>query len=244
MNEPEIKVLPDANAIARDAANRIVRLSEEAIEASGRFSIALSGGSTPKTLYTLLASPEFVTKLDWPAIDLFFGDERCVPPTHPESNYRMADEALISKVPIPRDNVYRMRGEIDPNEAAREYGLMLKDHFGDRGVDLNLLGMGDDGHTASLFPGTAAVDEKDHRVVANYAEHSTTGKSWRITMTFPFINKSQNIIVMVAGAAKAAALKDVLQGPRDPHRLPIQFVQPIDGQITWLLDTAAAAMQD
>ena len=176
-NSPEIKVLPDVAAIAREAAERIVKLSEDAIETRGRFSIALSGGSTPKALFALLASAEYVTKLDWPAIDLFFGDERCVPPDHPESNYRMANEAMISKVPIPRDNVYRMRGEIDPQEAAKEYGLMLKEHFGDRGIDLNLLGMGDDGHTASLFPGTKACEEKEHRVVANYAEHSTTGKS-------------------------------------------------------------------
>jgi len=112
---PEIKVLPDAAAIAREAAERIVTLSEEAIEARERFSIALSGGSTPKALYTLLASPEYVTRLDWPAIDLFFGDERCVPADHKDSNYRMAHETLISKVPIPLDNVYRMRGEIDPN---------------------------------------------------------------------------------------------------------------------------------
>src|SRR5437667_2203151 len=195
---PEIKVLPDANAIAREAADRIVQLCEDAIEARGRFSIALAGGSTPKTLFTLLASPEFIARLDWPAIDLFFGDERCVPPDHPESNYRMANETLISKVPIPRDNVYRMRGEIDPQEAAKEYGLMLKEHFGDGGLDLALLGMGDDGHTLSLFPGTKAVDEKEHRVVANYAEKSTTGKSWRITMTAPFIKRSRNVIVMLA----------------------------------------------
>jgi 6-phosphogluconolactonase len=240
---PEIKVLPDANAIAREAAERIVALSEEAIEARGRFSIALAGGSTPKTLYTLLASPEFVTRLDWPAIDLFFGDERCVPADHPDSNYRMAYESLISKVPIPLDNVYRMRGEIDPNEAAREYGLMLKEHFGNGGLDVVLLGMGDDGHTLSLFPGTKAVDEKEHRVVANYAENSTTGKSWRITMTAPFVNKARNVIVMLNGAKKAQRLKEVLEGPREPQRLPIQLIQPTEGKMTWLIDTGAAGME-
>ncbi len=240
---PEIKVLPDAAGIAREAAERIVFLSEEAIESRGRFSIALSGGSTPKALYTLLASPEFVTRLDWPAIDLFFGDERCVPQDHKDSNYRMAHETLISKVPVPLDNVYRMRGEIDPNEAAKEYGLMLKERFGDGGMDLVLLGMGDDGHTLSLFPGTKAVTETEHRVVANYAENSTTGKSWRITLTAPFVNRSRNVIVMLAGANKADRVKEVLEGPRDPERLPIQLIQPV-GKMTWLLDAGAAGMHE
>lgn len=241
-NTPEIKVLPDANAIAREAAERIVALSEEAIEARGRFSIALAGGSTPKTLFALLASPEFVTRLDWPAIDLFFGDERCVPKDHKDSNYRMAHETMISKVPIPLDNVYRMRGEADPNEAAKEYGLMLKERFGDGGLDLVLLGMGDDGHTLSLFPGSKAVTEREHRVVANYAENSTTGKSWRVTMTAPFVNKARHVIVMLAGANKADRVKEVLEGPRDPERLPIQLIQPTDGTMTWLLDSGAAGM--
>ena len=240
---PEIKVLPDAAAIAHEAAERIVQLSEDAIESRGRFSIALSGGSTPKALYTLLASPEFVTRLDWPAIDLFFGDERCVPPEDKDSNYRMAHETLISKVPIPLDNVYRMRGEIDANEAAKEYGLMLKEHFGDGGMDVVLLGMGDDGHTLSIFPGTIAVDEKEHRVLGYFAENSSTGKSWRITLTAPFVNKARDVIVMLAGANKADRLKEVLEGPRDPRRLPIQLIQPVNGRMTWLIDVGAAGMK-
>src|SRR5438034_540443 len=203
MTTPEIKVLPDADAIAREAANRIVEIAEASIELHGRFSIALSGGSTPKKLYELLASDEFRDQIDWAKVEIFFGDERCVPPDHPESNYRMAREALLSKVPVPGDNVYRMRGEIDPEEAAKEYGLMLKEKFGDGGLDLILLGMGEDGHTASLFPGTTAVNETQHRCVAVYAEHSTTGKSWRITLTAPFINRCREVIVLVAGAGKA-----------------------------------------
>jgi 6-phosphogluconolactonase len=240
---PEIKVLPDASAIAREAAERIIQLSEDAIEARGRFSIALAGGSTPKTLYTLLASPEFVTRLDWPAIDLFFGDERCVPPDHKDSNYRMAYETLISEVPIPLDNVYRMRGEADAEEAAKEYGLMLKDRFGDGGMDLVLLGMGDDGHTLSIFPNTVATTETHHRVIGYFAENSSTGKSWRITMTAPFVNKSRDVIVMLAGKSKAQRLKEVIEGPRDPQRLPIQLIQPIDGKMAWLVDTGAAGME-
>src|SRR5437773_2575911 len=180
MSPPEIKVLPNVDAIACEAANRVVEIAEASIELHNRFSIALSGGSTPKKLYELLASTEFRDQIDWTKVEIFFGDERCVPPDHPESNYRMAREALLSKVPIPGDNVYRMCGEIDPEEAAKEYGLLLKEKFADGGLDLILLGMGDDGHTASLFPDTKAVEETHHRVVANYAEHSTTGKSWRI----------------------------------------------------------------
>ena len=166
-----------------------------------------------------------------------------VPPDHPESNYLMAYQTLLSKVPIPGDNIYRMRGELDPEEAAKEYGLLLKEKFGDGGLDLVMLGMGKDGHTASLFPGTAAVNEREHRVVANYAEHSTTGKSWRITMTAPFLNKSRQVLVMVTGSDKASRIAEVLEGARDPQRLPIQLIEPESGHVVWLMDAAAAAME-
>jgi 6-phosphogluconolactonase len=147
---------------------------------------------------------------------------------------------MLSKVPIPPSNVHRMKGELEPNEAAKEYGLTLKHMFGDGGPDLVLLGMGDDGHTASLFPGTPALDETHHRVVAQFVEKSTTGRSWRITMTAPFINKAREVAVMVAGAGKADRVAEVLNGPRDPHRLPIQMIQPASGRLVWLLDEAAA----
>jgi 6-phosphogluconolactonase len=243
MSKPEIKVLPDPAGIAREAAERIVVAARQAIETSGEFSIALSGGSTPKTLYELLAGPHYRPQIDWSKVLIFFGDERCVPPDHPESNYRMANTAMLSRVPIPGDNVYRIRGEIDPQEAAKEYELILKEKFGDAGgVDVNLLGMGGDGHTASLFPGTAAVNELVHLAVANYAEHSTTGKSWRVTLTAPFINRSHQILIMVGGKDKAARVAEVLEGPRDPQRLPIQLIDPPQGKVTWLIDVAAAAM--
>jgi len=244
MNGPEIKVLPDPAAVAHEAAERIVAAAEVAVELNDRFAIALSGGSTPRLLFELLASPDFRTRIEWTKVQVFFGDERCVPPDHPESNYRMARETLLSRVPIPGDNVYRMRGEVEPEEAAKEYGLMLQEKFGDGGLDLILLGMGEDGHTASLFPGTQAVNEKKHRVVANYAEHSTTGKSWRITMTAPFINRSEQVIVLVAGAAKAERLKQVLEGPIEPEKHPIQLIHPGSGKLIWLIDAAAASMSD
>jgi len=238
---PEILILPDSDAIAHEAAMRVIAMAHRAIETYQTFSLALSGGSTPKKLYSLLASDEFRNQIDWPRVEIYFGDERCVPPDNPESNYLMAEQTLLSKVPISAGNVHRMRGEIDPEEAAKEYGQMLKQKFGDGGLDLILLGLGDDGHAASLFPGTKAVDETHHRVVANYAEHSTTGKSWRITFTAPFINRAANIVFLVSGPAKANALKEVLNGPRDPRRLPAQMIRPASGKVVWLVDVPAAA---
>ena len=241
MTSPEIKVLPDPVTVAREAAERIVELSEAAIEMGGRFSIALSGGSTPKLLHQLLSSPQYQSQVDWPNVDVFFGDERCVPPDHTDSNYRMARETLLSKVPIPGDNVYRMRGEHpEPNEAAKEYGETLKEKFGnDGGLDLILLGMGPDGHTASLFPQTKALAETKHRCMANFVPKLD---AWRLTMSAPFINRARNVIFLVTGAEKAPVLAEVLEGPREPQRLPAQLIQPATGKVTWLLDAAAAGM--
>ena len=246
---PEISVHPDPDALAHDAARRFVQSAREAIDLADRFSVALSGGSTPKAMHQILAA-DYRDAIDWTKVEIFFGDERSVPPDHAESNYRMASETLLSKVPIPPDNVHRMRGEIDPNEAAKEYGLMLKEKFpstgsgqaADGGLDLIFLGLGEDGHTASLFPGTAAVNETHHRCVANYAEHSTTGKSWRITLTAPFINRCRAVIFLVAGAAKAKALSAVLEGPPQPQKFPAQLIQPQNGKLIWLVDAQAAAM--
>jgi 6-phosphogluconolactonase len=245
MLKPEIKVLPDPAAVAAEAAERLVRAANEATALADQFTVALSGGSTPRAMHQLLAVEPLRSRVDWSKVQIFFGDERCVPPDHPESNYRMARETLLSKVPIPGDNIYRMRGDIDPNEAAKEYGQMLKEKFGDGGgLDLVLLGLGEDGHTLSLFPGTAAVNETKHRCVANYAEHSTTGKSWRITLTAPFVNRSGEVIFLVTGAKKSESLSQVLEGPRDPQRLPAQLIAPASGKIGWLIDVAAAGMND
>ena len=247
--QPEIKVLPDPSAIAHEAAERVVRAADEAFALASRFTLGLAGGGTPKLLYQLLASDDYRSRIDWTKVQVFFGDERCVPPDHVDSNYRMARETLLSKVPIPGDNVYRMRGEADPpEEAAKEYGRMLKEKFGGPaiedgdGLDLVLLGMGEDGHTASLFPHTPALNETKHRCVANYVEKSTTGKSWRLTLSAPFINRSREVLVLVAGAGKAKALAEVLEGPRDPQRLPIQLISPASGKLSWLVDATAAGM--
>lgn len=237
---PQIKVLSDVSAIAIEAAERIVAAHQAAIEALGEFSLVLSGGSTPKKLYELLATDAYREQIDWTKVKIFFGDERCVPPEHADSNYRTARLALLSEVRIPGDNIYRMRGEIDPETAAIEYGKLLKEQFGDSGPDLTLLGMGEDGHTASLFPHTTALKETKHRCVSNYVEKL---KAWRITMTAPFINRSAEVMVLAAGKDKASRLVDVLEGPQKPDDFPIQLIQPLSGRMTWLMDAAAAGME-
>ena len=240
-SDPEIRVLPDAAEIAHEAAERIVAAANRAAGEGRTFSLALSGGSTPKALYELLATEPYESRIDWPRVEIFFGDERTVPPDHKDSNYRMAREALLSKVSIPGDNVYRMAGERDPNTAAKEYGQMLKEKFGDGGMDLVLLGMGDDGHTASLFPETEALNETRHRCVANFVPKLNT---WRLTLTAPFINRAGQILVLVSGVSKAKRLQEVLEGPSDPRRLPIQLIRPTDGRLTWLVDAPAAGMTE
>jgi 6-phosphogluconolactonase len=239
MVERTIRVLRDAADITENAAGYIAEAATEAIALSGRFAMALSGGRTPKALFELLATDAYADRIDWASVEVFFGDERCVPPEHADSNYRMAREALLDHVMIPRTNVHRMKGEVDPQAAAIEYGKMLQDRFGeDGGLDLVLLGMGDDGHTASLFPGTEALNETRHRCVANFVPKLD---AWRLTLTAPFLNRSREALVMVEGAAKAARVQEVLEGPEDPTRLPIQLIQPRQ-KYFWLMDVAAAGM--
>lgn len=245
METPEIVVLPDPAAIAREAADRFVAAAAESIAARGSFAVALAGGSTPKAMCRLLAAEPLRSQVDWVRTEIYFGDERVVLPDHADSNYRMAREALLDHVPIPGDNVYRMKGEAEPESAAKAYGQHLKARFGpDGGVDLCLLGMGDDGHTASLFPGSPAVREQEHRVVAQHVAKSTTGDSWRLTMTAPFLNRSRHVLFLVAGKSKAAALAEVLEGERDPDRYPSQLINPEKTKVTWLIDVMAAGMDD
>jgi 6-phosphogluconolactonase len=239
MQEPSIQVVADPPAMAVTAAERIIQLADAAIAAQQVFSIALSGGNTPKTLFELLASPAYLRRVKWQNWEIYFSDERCVPPDDPQSNYRMARQAMLDRVPIKSQNVHRMPGEIDPQQAAMQYGQLLKDKFGDGGLDVILLGMGDDGHTASLFPGTAALNETHHRCVANFVPKLN---AWRLTMTAPFINRAAEVIILVADAAKAKRVAEVLEGPRDPQRLPIQLIQPDPGRLLWIMDRAAAGM--
>jgi len=237
-----ILIFEDGEQVARAATERFIELAKQSIEAQGRFSVALSGGSTPKRIYSLLASDEYRTRVEWPKVHLFFGDERTVPPDHPDSNYRMANEAMISHVPIPAENVHRMVGEGDAVTNARLYEDELRVFFDGEAwprFDLVMLGMGDDGHTASLFPGSRALHEQAAWVVANWVEKFNT---FRITLSAPAINHAAHVMFIVTGAAKAERLPEVISGPRQPDRLPSQLIHPeTEGALEWFVDKAAAA---
>ena len=235
-----VVISPSAAALARAAAERVVVAAAAAIAARGRFVIALAGGSTPKALYTLLATPEFAARIDWAHVHAFWGDERCCPPEDPSSNYRMAREALLEHVPVPAAQVHRMRGEDDPAQAAAAYERDLRASFPDgrAAFDLVLLGMGTNGHTASLFPHLSAVRARTRWVVA---EQVAEVGMWRITLTPVAINAAAEILFLVAGADKAAMLSRVLEGPRVVDELPAQAIAPETGTLTWLVDVAAAA---
>src|SRR5579864_6180469 len=234
-----IRVLPDAATVADAAARQVVEFARAAIDQRGLFSIALSGGSTPRELHLRLSTPPLRDKVDWPHVHVFFGDERCVPPTDAQSNYRMADETLLSRVPIPAAQVHRMRGELDAMQAAEDYEAELKQFFGNEPprLDVILLGMGDNGHTASLFPGLSAVREQQRWVMAEYVGEVSM---WRITLTPAVLNLGREVIFLVAGSAKADMLQQVLEGPYAPDQRPAQIVRPSPGEVNWLVDQAAA----
>jgi 6-phosphogluconolactonase len=236
-----IRVYDDQHGLARAAADYAISCYNAAVDDHGYFAVALSGGSTPRALFELLAAPQNAQHIGWSKVHVFWGDERTVPPDHPDSNYRMAKEALLDHVALPASSVHRMPGEVEPVQAAAEYEQILRSFFAARAgkvrFDLILLGMGDDGHTASLFPHTAALDETERLVAANYVPKLDT---WRITLTAPAINSAAHIAFLVSGAGKADVLRRVLQGPRQPHELPSQMIQPVDGELVWLLDRAAA----
>jgi 6-phosphogluconolactonase len=238
---PDLSVGDDAEDVARAVAARFAELARESVSERGAFSVALAGGTTPRRVYELLAGEEFRGRVPWEGVHVFFGDERAVPPDHADSNYRMAHEALLSKVPIPARNVHRMRGEGDAAANASLYEDELRGFFGDAEwprLDLVMLGMGDDGHTASLFPGTKALEERRAWAVANWVEKLD---AWRVTLTAPAINHARRVFFVVTGAGKAARLAEILKGERDPSRLPSQLVEPSDGALEWFVDRAAAA---
>jgi 6-phosphogluconolactonase len=239
--EPNVVVFDDAGSVARAAAARVAERARESIEARGLFTVALSGGSTPRGVYELLAGEEFRQGIDWPNVHVFFGDERMVPPDSAESNYRMASEALLSRVPVPPENVHHIDGVGDAAANASVYESEMRGLFGDAEwprLDQVLLGMGDDGHTASLFPGTEALKESRLWVAPNWVEKLG---AWRVTLTAPAINAARHVTFLVNGAAKAGRLREVLKGGRDPSRLPSQLIRPSEGILEWYVDRAAAA---
>jgi 6-phosphogluconolactonase len=248
MSGPEIRVYPDAGELARAAARHFSELAKEYVARDGRFTVALSGGSTPRATFELLAREPYARDVPWPSVYFFWGDERMVPPDHPESNYRMAREALLDSVPVPRKNVFRMAGEAeDPKLAAEEYSARLREFFNLRPgpppelprFDLVLLGMGADGHTASLFPKTEALRAGEEVAVANHVEKLNAD---RLTLTPATINNARNATFLVAGDDKAPALKSVLEGPRDPEAYPSQLIRPREGRLLWLSDSGAAKL--
>ncbi len=242
--QSDIQIVPNADALCRTAAAEVVSSAAAAVREKGVFTVVLSGGSTPKSLYTLLADDEsWRARVPWEQSHFFWGDERHVPPAHPESNYRMAHEAMLSKVPVPAAHIYRIKSEYaDAEQAAREYEQTLRTFFQLPAgqyprFDLVFLGLGPDAHTASLFPGTQALHEHQRLVVANWV-----GKFYadRITMTAPVLNNAALIVFLVSGEEKARPLKAVLKGRYEPSQLPAQFIQPHHGRLLWLVDQAAA----
>lgn len=263
MSEKEIKVFPTVEELNEFAANEFVRLSSDAIAERGIFTVALSGGSTPKKLFVRLASDDFRSRISWTKVQIFFGDERCVPPDDEESNYRMANEALLSKIGIPAENVHRFQTESYSKQDFIEHTdgggfgrfqaetkavaeiaakmnrqitnvFNLEPHEFPR-FDLIFLGMGADGHTASLFPGTEALGETEKIVTENYVEKFD---SFRLTFTFPTINNARNVIFLIAGEDKARVLKEVLENKEIKY--PSQRINPSDGYLSFLLDEKAA----
>ena len=243
MPKPKIRIFPDLEQLSWAAATRLEDLARlKAIEKK-IFSVALSGGATPKRLYEILGSPIFAGRIRWQYVHLFQVDERCVPPDHPESNYRMIRRALLGSGSLPEGNFRRMgRDQRDLKQASREYAEELARVLQPKGgewprFDLVFLGMGPDGHTASLFPGTEALEEQVSWVVPNYVEKL---KMHRLTLTFPVLNAAANAIFLVSGADKAELLRQVLEGP--PGQFPAQKIQPANGRLSWFLDEAAAQL--
>jgi len=236
-----IEVAEHADALNHCVAEQFVRLTTEAVEARGRCAVALSGGSTPKNVYQLLAAPAFRARVRWGDIHFFWGDERHVPPDHPDSNYRMAVEAMLSKVPVPPANVHRVRGELpDTERSAREYEETIRACVAGASrprFDVIHLGVGTDGHTASLFPGSAALAERERLCVANWVEKFA---GYRITLTLPILNAARAAIFIVTGAAKAPIIQQVLRDRDATPPFPAQLIRPQDGECWWMLDQAAA----
>lgn len=238
----DLRLFTDVDALNYAAAQRWMQLAESAIAARGKFHVALSGGSTPRALYRRLTNPDFANRIAWDRVHVYFGDERAVPPDHPDSNYRMAKEALLEHVPIPPAQIHRIEGErADAQEAAARYAQLLTSRLplSAQGVvqfDLLLLGIGGDGHIASLFPGTPALHERARLAVAVFVEKLD---SWRITITLPVIDHARHAAILVSGAGKAAILSELCRGRRTPP-YPVQLINP-QGALEWFVDAAAAS---
>jgi len=237
------RISPTPAAVAQAAAELFTEAITKAVAARGLARVAISGGTTPKAMFALLAGEPFIKQIPWSKLYLYWVDERCVPPDNAESNYRMTNEAMLSKVPLPATQIFRMEGELEPEVAAARYESTIRNSFKLEGAetptfDLVLLGMGDDGHTASLFPHTEALDNLTNIAIANHVPQKDT---WRITLTWPVINQGREVAFLIEGAAKTQVLHDVFLGPYQPETFPSQLIRPASGRLTLLLDTIAAA---
>lgn len=238
-----LNILPSTNEIFKEAAKLFVAAANEAIGQKGYFTVALTGGSSPEGLYKLLSEDQYKSQIDWTKVLVFWGDERWVPLDNELSNAKMSQETLLKNVPVLSSNVFPMFEEgVEPEDFASAYDALLKEKLGDDGVmDLVLLGMGGDGHTASLFPGTAVLDEQEKWVAAYYLDAQ---QMYRVTLTAPFLNKARKIIVLTFGDAKAEALKEVLKGEYNPSLYPSQLLNPVQGELLFLVDEKAAKYLD
>jgi 6-phosphogluconolactonase len=239
-----VRIFEDLEELSRAAAQEFLELAARKVAAGGVFTAALSGGSTPQRFYQLLATPEFSLPVRWPHIHLFQVDERCVPPDSPQSNYKMIREAVLDHIPLPASNFHRMPAEQpNPESASSQYATDLRQTVQDSQagwprLDLVYLGMGEDGHTASLFPGTSALKEITRAVCPNWVEKLSM---WRITLTRPVLNAAARVIFMVSGGEKAGMLRQVFEDVQVPPRFPAQLVQPGNGELAWYVDKAAAS---
>lgn len=236
----ELQVYKNPQALAEALADLFITTGNVAMADRGAYYVALAGGNTPRAAYELLAREPRVEQLSWSDVFVYFGDERCVPPTDEQSNYRMAEKAFLASVPMPPANVHRIAGEADPGHAANEYASILRADLGNAPqLDLVMLGIGPDGHTASLFPGAAPDIDDEALVRAVYAQSQMM---WRVTVTPKVINLARTVVFAVEGPDKAAALAAVYEGPRDPVKYPAQIVRPSAGRLVWMVDELAAGM--
>jgi 6-phosphogluconolactonase len=237
--QPRLHIYPNQSELVNAAAEMIVSTIAEATRARGLCALALSGGNTPRAVYEKLAQENFRGRIDWQRVHWFWGDERMVPPEHEESNYRMTREALLAHVPAPEGSVHRIKGELSPQDAAHDYREVLEAFFKpkEERFDLVLLGLGEDGHTASLFPATTALHETAHDVTEVFVPKFD---KWRVTLTLPIINRGRKAAFLTAGKAKAEIVAGVLSLPQPDLKWPASLIQPQSGELVWLLDNEAA----
>ncbi|MEJ2699963.1 MAG: 6-phosphogluconolactonase [Desulfuromonadales bacterium] len=233
-----IRVFSDHEALSRAAADLFNQRAQAAVRDRGCFCVALAGGTTPRRTYELLALPPFHEEVPWPEVHVFWGDERCVPPQDPQSNERMARKALLDRVPLLEEQIHPIRCAGEPAGVARNYEKLLREYFGEKGpsFDLVFLGLGENGHTASLFPGEPVLREKER-----WAAEVFPGAEGlrRVTLTAPLLNRAREVAFLVSGKEKAQVLLEVLEGPEDPERLPAQLIRPEPGRLHWFVDREA-----